>query len=37
MPNAQSGGLSQPYAGMVILARGTRAPTTAQPCAAGDC
>jgi hypothetical protein len=37
MPNAQAGGLSQPYAGMVILARGTRAPTTAQPCAAGDC
>jgi hypothetical protein len=37
MPNARAGGLSQPYAGMVVLARGTRAPTTAQPCAAGDC
>lgn len=29
--------LSQPYAGMVILARGKRAQPTAQPCAAGDC
>jgi hypothetical protein len=37
MPNARAGGLSQPYAGMVVLARGTSAPTTAQPCAAGDC
>ena len=37
MPNARASGLSQPYAGMVILARGTSAPTTAQPCAAGDC
>jgi hypothetical protein len=37
IPNARAGGLSQPYAGMVVLARGTSAPTTAQPCAAGDC
>ena len=36
-PKAQAGGLSQPYAGMMVLARGTSAPTTAQPCAAGDC
>ena len=37
IPNARSGGLSQPYAGMVVLARGASAPATAQPCAAGDC
>jgi hypothetical protein len=37
IPNARAGGLSQPYAGMVVLARGTNAPATAQPCAAGDC
>jgi hypothetical protein len=37
IPNARAGGLSQPYAGMVVLARGTRAPTTAQPCTARDC
>lgn len=37
MANARTGGLSQPYAGMVVLARGTSAPATAQPCAAGDC
>ena len=36
-PNARAGGLSQPYAGMVVLARGTGAPATAQPCVAGDC
>ena len=34
---ARAGALSQPYAGMMVLARGTSAPTTAQPCAAGDC
>jgi hypothetical protein len=37
MPNARAGELSQPYAGMVVLARGTSAPTPAQPCAARDC
>jgi len=37
MSNARAGALSQPYASMVVLARGTSAPTTAQPCAAGDC
>lgn len=37
MPGARPSELSQPYAGMMILARGTSAPTTAQPCAAGDC
>ena len=37
IPIARAGGLSQPYAGMVVLARGTNAPATAQPCAAGDC
>jgi hypothetical protein len=37
IPNARAVGLSQPYAGMVVLARGTSAPATAQPCAAGDC
>ena len=36
-PNARVGGLSQPYAGMVVLARGTSTPATAQPCVAGDC
>ena len=36
-PDARSGGLSQPYAGMVVLARGTSAQSAAQPCAAGDC
>jgi hypothetical protein len=35
--NARAGALSQPYAGMMVLARGTGARTTAQPCAAGDC
>ena len=34
---ARAGALSQPYAGMMVLARGTSAPATAQPCAAGDC
>jgi len=37
IPNVRAGGLSQPYAGMLVLARGTSAPATAQPCAAGDC
>jgi hypothetical protein len=37
IPDARPGALSQPYAGMVILARGTSARSTAQPCAAGDC
>jgi len=36
-PNARSGGLSQPYAGMAVLARGTSAPTAAQPCTTADC
>jgi hypothetical protein len=36
-PDARSGGLSQPYAGMVVLARGTSAQSAAQPCAAADC
>jgi hypothetical protein len=35
--NSRPGELSQPYAGMMVLARGTSAATTAQPCAAGDC
>jgi hypothetical protein len=37
MPGARPSELSQPYAGMMVLARGTSVPTTAQPCAAGDC
>ncbi len=36
-PDVPSVALSQPYAGMVVLARGTSAQTAAQPCAAGDC
>ena len=32
-----SGALSQPYAGMVVLARGTSVQSAAQPCAASDC
>jgi hypothetical protein len=36
-PDVPSSALSQPYAGMVVLARGTSAQTAAQPCAAGDC
>ena len=36
-PDTWSGGLSQPYGGMVILARGKSAQNAAQPCAAGDC
>jgi hypothetical protein len=36
-PDARSIGLSQPYAGMVILARGTNTQSAVQPCAAGDC
>ena len=35
-PDARSGGLSQPYAGMVVLARGTSAQSAVQPCTA-DC
>ena len=35
--DASSGALSQPYAGMVVLARGTSVQNAAQPCAAGDC
>jgi hypothetical protein len=35
--DARSGALSQPYAGMVILARGTSVQNPVQPCAAGDC
>jgi hypothetical protein len=37
IPDAPARGLSQPYAGMVVLARGTRGQSTAQPCVAGDC
>lgn len=36
-PDAHSGGLSQPYAGMAILARGTSAHNAVQPCTAADC
>ena len=36
-PDARSIGLSQPYAGMVVLVRGTSAQSAAQPCAASDC
>ena len=36
-PDGPSGALSQPYAGMVVLARGTSVQNAAQPCAAGDC
>jgi len=36
-PDARSAGLSQPYAGMVVLARGTSAQSRVQPCAASDC
>jgi hypothetical protein len=36
-PDARSARLSQPYTGMVVLARGTRTKSTPQPCAAGDC
>ena len=36
-PDARSAALSQPYAGMVVLARGTSARSAAQPCAASDC
>jgi hypothetical protein len=37
IPDTRQGARSQPYAGMVVLARGTSAQTAAQPCAAGDC
>ena len=36
-PDSPSGALSQPYAGMVVLARGTSAQNAVQPYAAGDC
>ena len=36
-PDARSAGLSQPYAGMVVLARGTSTQSAAQPCATSDC
>jgi hypothetical protein len=36
-PVARSDALSQPYAGMMVLARGTSAQSRAQPCAASDC
>ena len=36
-PRPNPDALAQPYAGMMVLARGTTAQTTAQPCAAGDC
>jgi hypothetical protein len=36
-PDARSSGLSQPYAGMVVLARGTSAQSAVPPCAARDC
>jgi hypothetical protein len=36
-PDARSAALSQPYAGMVVLARGTSARSAVQPCAASDC
>jgi len=35
--DARSAALSQPYAGMAVLARGTSAQSAAQPCAARDC
>ena len=36
-PAVRPGGLSHPYAGMVVLARGSSAHSTPQPCAASDC
>jgi hypothetical protein len=36
-PDARSGALSHPYAGMVVLARGSSAQNSPQPCAAADC
>ena len=36
-PDARSSGHSQPYAGMVVLARGTSVQSAVQPCPAGDC
>jgi len=35
--DGRSAALSQPYAGMAVLARGTSAQSAAQPCAARDC
>ena len=37
IPKGMAGELSQPYAGMVVLARGSSAQNAAQPCVAGDC
>ena len=37
IPDMRAARLSQPYAGMVVLARGTGAQSSPQPCAAGDC
>ncbi len=36
-PDPRSSGLSQPYAGMVVLARGTSVHSAVQPSPAGDC
>jgi hypothetical protein len=36
-PDARSGALSHPYAGVVVLARGSSAQNSPQPCAAADC
>jgi hypothetical protein len=36
-PDPRSSALSQPYAGMVVLARGTSVPNAVQSCPAGDC
>ena len=37
IPDTRGARLSQPYAGMVVLARGTSAQSSPQPCTAGDC
>ena len=37
IPDARVERLAQPYAGMVVLARGTSVQAAVQPCAAGDC
>ena len=36
-PGVRPSRLSQPYAGMVVLARGTGAQAAEQPCGVGDC
>ena len=36
-PGVRPSPLSQPYAGMVVLARGAAAQTAEQPCGVGDC